>query len=736
MKRLFGFIALLLLSFNSAYGVDKVAWEERIKQLKADSSVLRLYSFDEGEGAIVNNLAGDKIGALCMVGYSPYNTFRGFPKKIAQAEKEYPRWTFGRWPWKKAVTCGNASPQFVRSQYHGLDVKVFSVEAWIKPHALEDGEWDNGFLLHIPHGIWGSGWSIRGVRAHWCSKGRASFRIGVKKGTFEVYSDRETPFAFGKWNHLVAVYTDKEIKIYINGKMTSKPITKKINMSQPRGKLENDIKGLEIGGKLRFDIDELVIYNRALSDKEIKSNFNKFKPGQSALTGLAPDKVKFTFPCETGGYFPLKKPINCSINVPPKTKKHTAEFKVIRCKDNETVKQKKLEIGEAKISSAFSFIPDQFGLYNIDMALYDLNGLMVRKETFPIAVTPQTTVSTGLIIHHDVEIQSWGKSLGIEWARVVLPWNMIEPKKNLFDWDLADRKIDSAIDSGMKVLCCITGIPKWVERDPQNKLLPVDLKQYQTFIKTVASRYRRNIHAWEIWDKPFTAPMFYFRNEKKLYEKLVEAAQSAIKEGRAGKTVIDSSYWYAVCGVSQPADRMGSYNPGNMNDPFYKGRLFTEDGQTGVKTWPYRLFSEDASVAFFIKKILGHRVKTANILLGSAPDKFYPSWNSTDGIPSKQGAAIAALYSLMDGESKVEALGQKATISLFLIESKGKNISVLVNNGNETKVKFLPSSSVKGIDCYGNKLKLAEDSSIRFKTIIYVFGKIEPAAIAIEKINE
>lgn len=735
MKSVFWVIACFLLSINLTYGTDigKTSWEARIKRLSADPTVVRLYSFDEGEGAIINNLAGDKSGALCMVGYSPYNTFRGFPKASAKPVKEYPWWNIGRWPWKKAVTCGNASPQFVRSQYHGLDTKAFSVEAWIRPHALEEGEWVNGHLIHIPHGFWGTGWSIYALRAAWRPKGEAGFRIGVENGTFDVKSNPENPFVFGQWNHLVAVYDEKEIRIYLNGRMTSKPISKKIIMNKPKLKMENDIKGLEIGGNLRFDIDELVIYNRILPQEEIIANFNKFKPDAVSTSILPPDKVDFIFPCGTGGYFPLKKKISCSIKVPPETPKHIAEFKVIRREDNETLQQKQLSVGKGNASAAFSFIPDRFGLFDIDMALYDINGMMVKKENFPIAVIPPTTILSGLIIPHAAEVQPWAKSLGVEWGRVVLSWNTVEPEKGLYNWELADRKINTALASGLKVLCCITDIPKWEKCDSQNNLLPTDLKKYQIFVKTVANRYRQNISAWEIWDGPFSPPRFYFRNEKKQYEKLAAAANSKLQECKSSKTVIDSGSWYAVCGIRQPAAEMGNYDPGNMSTLFYKDRLVTEDGQTGLNAWPFLLFPEDTSVAFLIKQILQNRTKIKNILLETTPDEFYPPWNNTDGIPSRQGAAIAALYSLMSKDSSVESLGKKEGISFFSIKSKDKIISVLVNDGNEIQVKVLATSPVKGIDCFGNNLKVPKGSSFRFKIVVYLIGEIDPGAVAIEK---
>jgi beta-galactosidase len=72
----------------------------------------------------------------------------------------------------------------------------------------------------------------------------------------------------GKWTHLVGTYADGEQKIYVNGKLSG---------TQPyQQPIQNDAHPLVVGGYYsagylyQGDLDDLMIFNRALSGTEIE----------------------------------------------------------------------------------------------------------------------------------------------------------------------------------------------------------------------------------------------------------------------------------------------------------------------------------------------------------------------------------------------------------------------------------------------------------------------------------
>ncbi|MFA6294142.1 MAG: hypothetical protein WC637_20295, partial [Victivallales bacterium] len=74
---------------------SQILWKERAAKLGSDSSVIRFYSFQEGSGDMVANIAGKGEGTLVMAGYSPYGQYRGLPRWQSPPSEECPRWTVG-----------------------------------------------------------------------------------------------------------------------------------------------------------------------------------------------------------------------------------------------------------------------------------------------------------------------------------------------------------------------------------------------------------------------------------------------------------------------------------------------------------------------------------------------------------------------------------------------------------------------------------------------------------------
>lgn len=100
------------------------------------------------------------------------------------------------------------------------------------------------------------------------------------------------------------------------------------------------------------------------------------------------------------------------------------------------------------------------------------------------------------------------KDLGIHWARTEFLWDLIEPEKGNFNWELADYIVNTILKrSGTdKVLVLVTNTPEWAtsHKYPERYWTypPDDLSDIVDFATAIVNRYKDRIKHWEIWCEP------------------------------------------------------------------------------------------------------------------------------------------------------------------------------------------------------------------------------------------
>ncbi len=92
-------------------------------------------------------------------------------------------------------------------------------------------------------------------------------------------------------------------------------------------------------------------------------------------------------------------------------------------------------------------------------------------------------------------------------------WNVIEPEKGQFDWNLTDLVVQAADDSGVKLTAVVQPFAAWDQKNtktnPNCKALdfayydykagaPNDWEEYKNFITKMVERYKGKITYWEI----------------------------------------------------------------------------------------------------------------------------------------------------------------------------------------------------------------------------------------------
>ena len=714
------------------------AWRSHVETLTADPSVLRLYSFDEGSGALAANIAGNKEGALVLPVYSPYGLYRGVPHWPAPEPADCPQWTTGRWPWKKALECGLAERQVCRSLFYGTTNGVFTAEAWIRVHEVGEREWVGGDLLGVGLG-WGSGWRIAAERQHWCPEGNVAFAFGTPNGT----ANTRIPFLpFGTWHYLAAAWDGQQIRLQVDEKCASAPCTGPfVSASKPK-ELENDVAGLAIGGHLpgregglRFDIDELVIYDRALSPEELAGHFKRFLPAESEAEQLARhrqalaqraelEQIEFQFPLGSGGYFPVGKPICAAVRIPKMPSLATlisARLTVNAKESGKTIFSREIPFQAAKGASStadFSFTADRCGLYSAIFSLQDAEGKTVREKAFPLGVTlpvssdPLRKESFILGVQQSACPQPEAKAIGATWCRVTLDWGRIELKKGIYSWEEADRVMGAAAASRLNVLCCVTGWPVWLQLDPAKKVQPADISAYGGFLRILSQRFRREIGAWEIWNAPDGPPAFTFRGNdgSAAYAAVIETAATVLRKEAPGTRLIGGGFssdalkhldgvsyqaspavsasnkitpcvgqadggrpcWNTASATLQPAERMGMLAT-DAFEVLYPGRLLDAGEFNAVMVWPYYLFSGRGSAVRHVRQMIVEQAAgTKAVFLATGVNAYYPSWNASDGAPSEKGIAIAAMMAMLSGARSVtQADSQGLPLSAHRIAKDG-----------------------------------------------------------------
>ncbi|HMB44431.1 MAG TPA: LamG-like jellyroll fold domain-containing protein [Candidatus Methanoperedens sp.] len=139
-----------------------------------------------------------------------------------------------------------------------------TIEAWVKPERLETAhivkkatrDSTDGYELSLSE-----------------STGKAYFRVNQKTShnTYKLFSNSSYPLDGNTWVHLVGVYNRDQVQIYFNGNLEN-------SMSGPTNILSNT-DNLKIGGPdlsryFKGTIDEVRIWDRALSPEEIKASYD------------------------------------------------------------------------------------------------------------------------------------------------------------------------------------------------------------------------------------------------------------------------------------------------------------------------------------------------------------------------------------------------------------------------------------------------------------------------------
>ncbi|MDA1230779.1 MAG: DUF1592 domain-containing protein [Planctomycetota bacterium] len=223
------------------------AWRSHTRTVLNDPSISRYYNFQDI--APERGLFRDQVGWRTALAIAP----------STMPEPPF-RMTEGHWPEKRAVSVD----QFPLEAKPIIVDGTFSVSTWIRHHGpgmIPGGNTEAaGTLLAIGDGVW-SGWRL--IMLYPCNS--LVFEIGRPKPDPPIGVASLSRVPPEVWTHVVCTWDGKHIRLYVNGLLSgTTPYSGEFHQVKSHSKLRVGYVGNGLGS-VRFDIDELAIYDRCLS---------------------------------------------------------------------------------------------------------------------------------------------------------------------------------------------------------------------------------------------------------------------------------------------------------------------------------------------------------------------------------------------------------------------------------------------------------------------------------------
>ena len=138
------------------------------------------------------------------------------------------------------------------------------------------------------------------------------------------------------------------------------------------------------------------------------------------------------------------------------------------------------------------------------------------------------------------------KTTGFSIDREVVPyfvWNVIEPKKGQFDWELTDIYVKGAKNANVKISAVVQPFASWDQKNTQATTgcsaldfayydfkagPPNDWTEYENFLKATVKRYKDTVSVWEIGNE-YDGQCGGYQNNPEGYLKLLKTSYTVIK---------------------------------------------------------------------------------------------------------------------------------------------------------------------------------------------------------------
>ena len=134
------------------------------------------------------------------------------------------------------------------------------------------------------------------------------------------------------------------------------------------------------------------------------------------------------------------------------------------------------------------------------------SGLVLQPTNQPI---PASYFSLN-ILFHPLNKVPWPSAPFYGWRVWHALWADLEPQKGQWHWDLLDKYADWSQQHHTEMLMLLAYSPQWASSKvaadsdwyPGTSGPLLDIEDWRTFVRAVATRYKGRIQAYEIWNEP------------------------------------------------------------------------------------------------------------------------------------------------------------------------------------------------------------------------------------------
>jgi len=131
-------------------------------------------------------------------------------------------------------------------------------------------------------------------------------------------------------------------------------------------------------------------------------------------------------------------------------------------------------------------------------------------------------------------------SIGVTNIRVFVPWGLVEPLDNVYNWSHIDDIMSAAAARNMGVMAQVNATPIWGGANgpgfPIGSGAP-NVNAFKDFMGVFANRYSTTVSAYEIWNEP-NYYQFYNPINPEAYTELLKAVYPVLKQIDPTATVV------------------------------------------------------------------------------------------------------------------------------------------------------------------------------------------------------
>ena len=134
------------------------------------------------------------------------------------------------------------------------------------------------------------------------------------------------------------------------------------------------------------------------------------------------------------------------------------------------------------------------------------------------------------------------RQAGVDWVRLGLYWQDVEPNPGQFDFQADDALIASTRTNHLNVLAILAYSTDWSTSAPADAagnlthFPPRDYAQWANYVAAVVTRYKADVHYWEVWNEPDLTE--YWNGSPAQYAALLAVTSSTIRQIDPTATVV------------------------------------------------------------------------------------------------------------------------------------------------------------------------------------------------------